>query len=97
MCAPPRTGVTYGDLVALIKRDSLPLSNLTLFTNPPVFRSDPSGRALTGELYLVVDVAEYLSAPDFFVRLVGPGGTGWAGSMHFHVVFPLQACMMTPT
>lgn len=89
--------MTYGDLVALTRRESLPLSSLTLFTNPPVFKSDPSGKVRAGEVYLVVDVVEYLSSPDFFVRLVGPGGTGWAGSMHFYVVFPLQACMVTPT
>ena len=86
-----------GDLVALVARGTLPLADLKLFTNPPVFRSDPSGRARSGELYLVVGTVEHLSSPDFFVRLTGPGGTGWAGSMHFYVVFPLQRFMVEPT
>jgi len=86
-----------GDLIALARRDAVSLADLTLFTNPPVFRSDPTGKARAGELYLVVGTMEYLSSPDFFVQLTGPGGTGWAGSMHFYVVFPFQHFMLAPT
>ena len=98
MCAQPRGGLMkHGDLVARVRRDAGPPAGLTLFTNPPVFRSDPTGKARDGELYLVVATMEYLSSPDFFVRLTGPGGTGWAGSMHFYVVFPFQPFMVDPT
>lgn len=98
MCAPPQGGlVKPGDLVSLVKRENVPHARITLFTNPPVFRSDPTGKAQLKELYLVVATREYLSSPDFFVRLTGPGGTGWAGSMHFYVVFPLQSFVVDPT
>lgn len=77
-----------GDLVALRKNESSVAH--TLYSLPGVFRAEQTGRAVPGNVFVVIETMDYLDVEGFFVRVLGPEGCGWINSVYFVLVSEFQ-------
>lgn len=73
-----------GDLIALRKNEGFTAHSLYSF--PGVFRAEQTGKASPGNVFVVIESMGYLGMDGFFVRVLGPEGSGWINSMYFVVV-----------